>query len=206
MGEYQESRLDLFTSLVQLRLDRKIQERLSPVTNFEQAAQIRSQADRIQAVSGQLHQSTEQETASGIAGELRGMAGMLVQSLSSLKETSTLLVGLVNKEFAADQRLEMPGERTYVEACFWRNRVIGDLFAASSYYRLTAELLSLAVKTLGKVSPSAKPGDNSLLLNHAATLLSDAAKQMGTAGTELGEYEARSQNLERALASLETKK
>lgn len=199
MNEYQDAKLDLFKPLLELRPDRKMTERLSPVANFQQAAEIRAQAERIQAMARRLRQSPEKETVSGIVTELPGITGTLVQIASGLKETFTVLVGLVNKEFSVGQKSRVPPVKAQVEAYFWRNRIIGDLFSASTCYKLTAELLSLAVKTLGNVSPSVESGGGRLLLNHAATLLVDAAKQMGTVGTELGDYEAHWQNLEQAL-------
>jgi len=121
--------------------------------------------------------------------------------VGELKATSGMLVGLAQDQFGAGFGLEMSANKALLDAHFRRNRIVGDLFCVSSYYRLAAELLLLAVKTLGKVTPSSGPMENSMLLDHAAALLGDAAKQMGTAGTELGEHEARWQHLEQALAS-----
>jgi hypothetical protein len=199
MDAYQDAKLDLFKTLLELRLDRKIMGSASPIVNFQQAAQIRAQAERIQAIAGQFRQPPGGNTVSGIAGELRDIEGTLTQMEKSLKEASTTLAGLVSREFSASQILSVPPLKAHMEAYFWRSRIIADLFSASGYYKLAAELLSLAVKTLGNVSPSAESGDASWLLNHAATLLVDAAKQMGTAGTELGDHETHWLSLERAL-------
>jgi hypothetical protein len=197
-----DAEVDLFGPLLELRTDRKMTERLSPVINFQQAAEIRAQAERIQVTAGKLRQSPEKGTGSAMGAELPGIKERLTQIESILKEASTLLASLVHREFSAVQTSRISPVKAHVDAYFWRNRIIGDLFSASTYYRLTAELLSLAVKTLGNVSPAAEGIESGLLLNHAAMLLVDAAKQMGTAGTELGDHEAHWQNLERALRAL----
>jgi hypothetical protein len=198
----EEVELDLFKPLLELRPDRKMLERLNPVSNFQQAAEIRAQAERIRAMVRRLRQSPKQGTVSSIVGELPDMKGTLTQMESSLKETFIVLARLVNNEFSAGRKSSVPPVKAHVEAYFWMSRIVGDLFSVSSYYKLTAELLSLSVKTLGNVSLSAGNGDSSLLLNHAAALLVDAAKQMGTAGTQLGDHETHWQNLERALDNL----
>jgi hypothetical protein len=47
-----------------------------------------------------------------------------------------------------------------------------------------------------------KAGEIVLLLDHASTLLVDAAKFMGTAGAELGDNDVRWKNLEDAVEQL----
>jgi hypothetical protein len=76
------------------------------------------------------------------------------------------------------------------------------MLAASTYYKSTAELISLAVKTLYKCSPSMQAGQVVLLLDHASALLGDAATFMGTAGAQLGDNDVHCKNLEDAVKRL----
>jgi hypothetical protein len=76
------------------------------------------------------------------------------------------------------------------------------MLAASSYYKVAAELISLAMKTLHKCSPSMRPGEVALLLDHAAALLADASTFMGTAGAKLGDNDVCRKNLEDAVKQL----
>jgi hypothetical protein len=200
MGDHQGSGPDLFKPLLQLRMDGAVREKLSPANNFKQAADIRMFADRVQAMAAQLSPAAGQGTAPVIAGELQGMAGTLGQTAGELKAAFGTLFGLAQAQFGAGFGLQMSADKALLDAHFWRNRLVGDLFCASSYYRLAAELLLLAVKTLAKVTPSAAPMENSMLLDHAHALLCDAVRHMGTAGTELGDHEARWHALEKALA------
>ena len=97
----------------------------------------------------------------------------------------------------------MPAGGLYANAYFWRSRVLGNMLAASSYYRVAAELISLAMKTLDKCSPSMKASEIALLLDHASMLLVDAAKFIGTAGVELGDNDMAWENLENATRQLQ---
>lgn len=194
-----EAEINLFSPLLEGRPDLKMMERLSPIANYRQAAEISAQAGQIQAMAKRLGQTHEKQAVSEIVGEFPDVMGTLKQMEKRLREASAELLGLVNREFSADRERNAPPVIARAEAYFWRNRIIGDLFSASTSYRLAAELLSLAVKALGIVSPAAESPENSLLLNQAATLLVDAAKQMGTAGTELSEHVVHWQNMERAL-------
>jgi hypothetical protein len=96
----------------------------------------------------------------------------------------------------------MPADRLHANAHFWRSRVLADILAASTYYKVTAELISLAMKTLDKCSSSTEADGNALLLGHASALLSDAAKFMATAGAELGDNDVNWRNLEDSVNQL----
>ena len=191
---------DLFEWVKPLCINDKIREALNPVKCLTEAAQIRTQADRISAAARELAVG-EKETAS-VMSALHRVKGTFEPMEGGYRGICGMLAGLANKELAANYTLTMPAGRLYAVAHFWRSRVLADMLAASSYYKVTAELISLAMKTLDKCSPSMKPGEIVLLLNHASTLLVDAANFMGTAGAELGDNDVRWKNLEDSAKQL----
>jgi hypothetical protein len=195
-----ENPKDLFQWVKPISLNNKIREALNPVKCLTEAAQIRTQADRISTGARELDVG-EKQTAS-VMSPLDGVKGTFGAMEGGYRAICDMLAGLANKELAANYTLTMPAGRSYAEAHFWRSRVLGDMVAASSYYRVTAELISLAMKTLDKCSPSMKAAELTLLLNHASALLVDAAKFMSTAGAELGDNNIRWKNLEKAVKEL----
>jgi hypothetical protein len=195
-----ENPKDFFQGLKQIFANDKLRQALDPVKCLTEAAQIRTQADRITAAAKELA-AGEKETAS-VMSVLGGVKGAFGPMEGGYKGMCGMLAGLANKELAANFTLTMPADRLYAEAHFWRSRVLADMLAASSYYKVTAELISLAMKTLDKCSPSMKAGEIVLLLNHASALLVDAAKFMGTAGAELGDNAVGWRNLEDAVKKL----
>ena len=195
-----ENPKDLFQWVKQLSTNHKIREALNPVKCLTEAGQIRTQADRISASARELE--VGEKGTDGVMSALGGVKGTVGPMEGGYRGICGMLAGLANKELAANYTLTMPVGRLYAEAHFWRSRVLADILAASSYYKVTAELISLAIKTLDKCSPSMKAGEIVLLLNHASTLLVDAAKFMGTAGAELGDNDVRWKNLEDAVKQL----
>jgi len=191
---------DLFQWVAQLSVNEKLRMSLSPAKCLGEAAQIRAQADRFSAVAEELA-AGETETAS-VMSALGGVKGTYGPMEGDCRGISGMLAGLANKELAANFSLTMPADRLYAGAHFWRSRVLANMLAASTYYKVTAELISLAMKTLDKCSPSMRPGEVALLLDHAAALLADAAKFMATAGAELGEDGVCWKNLEHAVGQL----
>jgi hypothetical protein len=191
---------ELFQSVMQLSTNDRIRQALHPVKCLTEAAQIRTQADRIEAVAKELA-AGEKESVS-VMPVLAGIRGMFGPMEGSHKGICGVLAGLANKELAVIFNLTMPTDQRYAQAHFWRSRVLADMLAASCYYKVTAELMSLAMKTLEKCAQSRKPGENALLLEHASSLLLDAAKFMSTAGTELGDNSVRWRNLEDAVRQL----
>jgi hypothetical protein len=195
-----ENPRDLFQWVTQFSVNDKIRGALSPAKCLGEAAQLRIQADRFSAVAEELA-AGETETAS-VMSALGGVKGTLGPMEGGYRGISGMLAGLANKELAVNFTLTMPADRLYAEAHFWRSRVLADMLAASSYYKVAAELISLAMKTLEICSSSMKAGEIVLLLNHASALLVDAATSMGTAGAELGDNDVRWKNLEDAVKQL----
>jgi hypothetical protein len=191
---------DLFQWVAQLSVNEKLRMSLSPAKCLGEAAQLRAQADRLLAATRELDGGEKgMERGMSALSEVKGMFGPMEGGCRGI---SGMLAGLANKELAANFSLTMPAERLYAEAHFWRSRVLADMLAASSYYKVAAELISLAMKTLDKCAPSMKPGEIALLLSHAAALLADAAKFMASAGEELGDNDVRWKNLEEAVKKL----
>ncbi len=191
---------DLFQSVMELAANDRIREALNPVKCLTEAAQIRTQADRINAAATELS-GGEKETGSVMTG-LGGVKGMFGPMEGAYKGICGVLAGLANKDLAAVYTLTMPADRLHANAHFWRSRVLADMLAASGYYRVAGELISLAMKTLDRCSPAMKAAEIVLLLQHASALLIDAAKFMGTAGAELGDNNVSWQNLENAVKQL----
>ncbi len=191
---------DLFQSVMQLSTHDKIREALNPVKCLTEAAQIRTLADRISGAARELA-LVEKEMAS-VMSVLGGLKGIFGPMESGYRGICGMLAGLANKELAAVHTLVMPTDRLYANAHFWRSRVLADMLVASTYYKVTAELISLAMKTLDKCSSSTKADENGLLLGHASALLMDAAKFMATAGAELGDNDVNWRNLEDSVKQL----
>lgn len=196
----EENPKDFFQSVMQLATDEKVRDALNPVNCLAAAARIRTQGDRISAAAREL--SGDEKSIDPIMSALPGFKGVFGPMEGDYRKISGLLEGPANKELAAVFTLTMIPERTCAEAHFLRSRVLADMLAASSYYKVSAELISLAMKTLDKCSPSMKPGEIALLLDHASALSGDAAKFMGTAGVELGDSDIRWKNLEEAVKKL----
>ena len=191
---------DLLQWVAQLSVNEKLRLSLSPAKCLGEAAQIRAQADRLLAATRELDGGEKgMERGLSALSEVKGMFGPMEGGYRGI---SGMLAGLANKELAANFSLTMPADRLYASAHFWRSRVLANMLAASTYYKVTAELISLAMKTLNKCAPSMRPGDIALLLDHAAALLADAAKFMATAGAELGEDGVCWKNLEHAVGQL----
>jgi hypothetical protein len=191
---------DLFQWVAQLSVNEKLRMSLSSAKCLSDAAQISTQTDRLRAAARELDRG--EKGADGVMPVLGVIKGMLGPIEGDCRGISGMLAGLANKELAANFSLTMPADRLYAEAHFWRSRVLADMLAASSYYKVSAELIGLAMKTLDKCSPSMRPGEVALLLDHAAALLADAAKFMATAGAELGEDSVCWKNLEHAVGQL----
>ena len=191
---------DLFQWVTQLSANEKLRMALSPAKCLGEAAQIRAQADRLLAATRELDGGENgMERGMSALSEIKGIFGPMECDCRGI---SGMLAGLANKELAANFSLTMPADRLYAGAHFWRSRVLANMLAASTYYKVTAELISLAMKTLDKCSPSMRPGEVALLLDHAAALLADAAKFMATAGAKLGEDGVCWKNLEHAVGQL----
>jgi hypothetical protein len=196
----EENPKEFFQGVKQLSANDKIREALDPVKCVTEAAQLRTQADRISAAARELAASRKE--TDGAMSALGGAKGTFGPMEGGYRGISGMLAGLAEKELAANFTLTIPADRLYAEAHFWRSRVLADMLAASSYYKASAELISLAMKTLDKCSPSVRPGGIVLLLDHASTLLVDAAKFMATAGAELGDNAVRWKTLEEAVRQL----
>lgn len=192
---------NVFQSVMEMSGNDKIRESLNPTKCLTEAAQMRTQADRMSTAARGL---TGGEGESGsVIPAVAGVRGMFGPMEGAYRGIWGMLAGPANKELAAIFNLTMPADRRYAHAHFWRSRVLADMLAASTYYRVAAELISLAVRTLDKCSPSIDAGENSLLLDHASSLLVDAAKIMSTAGAELADNDGHWKNLEEAVKQLE---
>jgi len=195
-----ENPKDLFQWVEHLSMDEKIREALDPVKCLTEAAQIRALANRMSAAARELD-AGEKQTAL-VVSAIDGINGTPGELEGDYRGICEMLAGLANKELSANYTLTMPTSQPYAQAHFWRSRVLADMLVASSYYKVSAELLFLARETLAKCSPSMKAGEIVLLLNHASALLVDAAKFMSTAGAELGDHDIRRKNLEKAVKEL----
>ena len=195
-----ENPRELFQSIEQLAASDKIRESLDPAKCLAAATQIRTQADRIGGAARRLTGGEKEvESLMTSLADLKAIFGPMEGAYRGM---CGILAGLANKELAAVYSLTMPADRLYARAHFWRSRVLADMFAASSYYKVSAELISLAMKTLDKCFSSKKADENILLLWHTSALLTDAATFMATAGAELGDNNANWRNLEDSVKQL----
>lgn len=133
----------------------------------------------------------------------------LTGRMGALHGVADMLFGYMKKHFEGDEpALIRPDERV-LEGSLWRTRLTAGLYRVATYYKLAAESIAMALKTL-KNAPLAgrdfvdadKRAQAVLMLKWTKAFLNDAATHMGMAGTELGKDEERWQHTEASLGSI----
>jgi hypothetical protein len=232
-----------------MTLDHKMHERFYTRKEFELAAQVRFQADRLQTLAESLARVSQEalmkagaDTAptiekkpaltvtqleilnnrstvpyiailfyghGGEPAEIQEIRGTLKAIEMSLRSTSEMLFGYMEKHFAGEHSLLIRPKEEWLEAAIWRSRLTTSLYCVAGYFRMAAEMIAVAFTVLNKAKLAGAAllseenrRETVLLLNATSTFLHDAARYLGLAGIELGCDEDRWRRLEVALKAI----
>ncbi len=238
----------LFRTLLQMTLDHKMHERFYAARDFQWAADLRRQANRLATVAERLEQITQDalDAAGGTKSvleadaplsieqmeminyrdivpymavlwyghggeppEFKEIAGELTGRMWAMRETSRMLLGYMNKHFEGNETALIIPDSRFLEGSLWRTRITAGLYKVATYYRLAAESIAMALKSLeaapleGKVLLEADKRTAAIGMLKAAQMhLNEAAAHLGIAGTELGKDEERWQHSQSALEAI----
>jgi hypothetical protein len=235
----------LIETLLQMTLDHKMHERFYTARDFQWAADLRRQANRLATVAERLESITQEaldaagETKSvleagaplsieqmaminhrdvvpymailwyghgGEPPEFKEIAGELTGRMWALRETSKMLLEYMNKHFEGNEAALILPDSRFLEESLWRTRVTTGLYKVATYYRLAAESMAMALKSIeaapleGKALLDAGRRRAAVEMMKAAQKhLNEAATHLGVAATELGKDEERWQHSQFAL-------
>jgi hypothetical protein len=141
--------------------------------------------------------------------EFKEIKGDLTGKMWALRETSDMLLSYMGKHFEGDEAALIRPDERFLEGSLWRTRLTAGLYRVATYYRMAAECVSLALKTLDKTPLGGKDLIEAhtraaavFMLKSTIAFLNDAATYMGMAGTELSKDEERWQHTEASLAAI----
>jgi len=247
-GQGEPKQKALLETLLQMSLDHKMHERFYTARDFQWAADLRRQANRLATVAERLESITQDalEAAGGTKSvleteaplsieqmaminhrdvvpymailwyghggeppEFKEITGELTGRMWAMRETSKMLLEYMNKHFEGNEAALIIPDSRYLEGSLWRTRVTTGLYKVATYYRLAAESMAMALKSL-----DAAPLEGKALLNSdkrraavemmkaAQMHLNEAATHLGIAATELGKDEERWQHGQSALRGI----
>lgn len=248
-GQGAPERKALFETLRQMTLDHKMHERFYTVRDFQWAADLRRQANRLATVAERL-ESISQDALGAAAGgtksvletdaplsieqmeminyrdvvphiailwyghggeppEFKEITGELTGRMWALRETSKMLIEYMNKHFEGNEAALIVPDRRFLDGSLWRTRTTTGLYKIATCYRLAAESMAMALKSLeaapleGKALLDADRRTAAVEMLKAAQLhLNEAATHLGIAATELGKDEERWRNSQSALRAI----
>jgi hypothetical protein len=236
----------LLETLLQMTLDHKMHERFYTARDFQWAADLRRQANRLATVAERL-ESITQEALDGAGGtksvleaeaplsigpmeminhrdvvpyiailwyghggqppEFMEITGELTGRMWALRATSQMLLEYMNKHFEGNEAALIIPDTRFLEGSLWRTRVTTGLYKVATYYRLAAESVAMALKSLdaapleGKAFLDATKRRTAVdMMKACQKHLNDAATHLGVAATELGKDEERWQHSQSALS------
>lgn len=238
----------LLETLWQMTLDHKMHERFYAARDFQWAADLRRQANRLATVAERLEsiRQEELEAAGGTKStleldaplslgqmeminyrdvvpymailwyghggeppEFKEIAGELTGKMWAMRETSKMLLGYMDKHFKGNEGALIIPDPRFLEGSLWRTRITTGLYKVATYYRLAAESMAMALKSLeaapleGKSLLNANERTAAVEMLKAAQLqLNEAATHLGIAATELGRDEERWQHSQSAFKAI----
>ncbi len=143
--------------------------------------------------------------------EFMEIKGELTGKMWALRGVADMLFGYMGKHFEGNEAALVKPDERMLEGSLWRMRLTAGLYRVATYYRLAAESVAMALKTLEKAPLAGKDFVDAdkrrravLMLKWTVAFLNDAATHMGMAGTQLGKDEERWQHTEISLASILT--
>jgi len=238
----------LLETLLQMTLDHKMHERFYTARDFQWAADLRRQANRLATVAERLESITQEalDSAGGTKSVLEAEAPLSIEQMAminhrdvvpymailwyghggeppefmeirgeltgrmwAMRATSTMLLEYMNKHFEGNEAALIIPDSRFLEGSVWRMRVSTGLYKVATYYRLTAESMAMALKSLdaapleGKALLDAdKRGAAVEMMKAAQRHLNEAATHLGVAATELGKDEERWQHSQSVLRGI----
>jgi hypothetical protein len=248
VGQKASKQRELLETLLQMTLDHKMHERFYTARDFQWAADLRKQANRLATVAERID-SIPQEALDAAGGtksvleteaplsieqmaminhrdvvpymsilwyghggkppEFDEMIGELTGRMWAMRATSKMLLEYMNKHFQGDEAALIIPDSRFLEGSLWRTRITTGLYKVATYYRLTAESIAMALKSLeaapleGKALLHADERRAAVEMMRAAQLhLNEAATHLGIAATELGKDEERWQHSQSALKAI----
>ncbi len=238
----------LLETLLQMILDHKMHERFYTARDFQWAADLRRQANRLATVAERLASIPQDalEAAGGTKSvleadaplsirqmeminyrdvvpymailwyghggeppEFKEITGELTGRMWAMRETSKMLLEYMNKHFEGNEAALLLPDSRFLEGSLWRTRVTTGLYKVATYYRLSAESMAMALKSL-EAAPlegtTILDADKRMaaveMLKAAQAHLNEAATHLGTAATELGKDEERWQHSQSAFRAI----
>ncbi len=238
----------LMETLWQMTLDHKMHERFYTARDFQWAADLRRQANRLATVAERLESITQDaiNAAEGTKSvleadtplsldqmelinfrdvvpymailwyghggeppEFKEITGELTGRMWAMRETSRMLLGYMNKHFEGNMAALIRPDSHFLEGSLWRTRITAGLYKVATYYRLAAESITMALKSIeaapleGKALLDAEKRKAAVEMLKAAQLhLNEAATHLGIAATELGKDEERWQHSQSAMKAV----
>jgi len=238
----------LLETLLQMTIDHKMHERFYTARDFQWAADLRRQANRLATVAERLESITQEaldaaggtksvlETEAPLSIEQMAMinhrdvvpymailwyghggqppefmeiTGELTGKMWAMRATSQMLLEYMNKHFEGNEAALIIPDSRFLEGSLWRTRVSTGLYKVATYYRLAAESMAMALKSIevapleGKALLDASKRRVAVEMMKAAQRhLNEAATHLGIAATELGKDEERWQHSQSALGAI----
>ncbi|MEW6664497.1 MAG: hypothetical protein AB1512_04670 [Thermodesulfobacteriota bacterium] len=238
----------LLETLLQMTLDHKMHERFYTARDFQWAADLRRQANRLATVAERLEAISQDalEAAGGTKSvletdaplsigqmeminyrdvvpymavlwyghggmppEFMEITGELTGRMWAMRGTSQMLLQYMNKHFEGNEAALILPDSRFLEGSLWRIRITTGLYRVATYYRLAAESVAMALKSIeaapleGKAFLDADKRKAAVAMLKAGQMhLNEAAAHLGTAATELGKDEERWQHSQSALTAI----
>jgi hypothetical protein len=141
--------------------------------------------------------------------EFKEITGELTGRMWAMRETSKMLLEYMNKHFEGNEAALIVSDSRFLEGSLWRMRITTGLYKVATYYRLAAENMAMALKSLESAPLEGKglleAGNRTsavAMLKSAQAHLNEAATHLGVAATELGKDEERWQRSQAALEAI----
>jgi hypothetical protein len=238
----------LLETLLQMTLDHKMHERFYTARDFQWAADLRRQANKLATVAerlasisqdaleaaggtrsvletdapltiGQMEMINHRDVVpymailwyghGGVPPEFLEIKGELTGRMWAMHGTAKMLFEYMNKHFEGNEAALIIPDSRFLEGSLWRTRITAGLYKVATYYRLAAESMAMALKSLeaapleGKTLLQADKRKQTVEMLKAAQLhLNEAATHLGVAATELGKDEERWQHGQSALRAI----
>ncbi len=200
----QQANLSVFTTLLQMKEEPKWQVDLSTVKYLQMAADTRTQVNKLAALGVQV--AAVADPRGKVGAETQVMRQDLDEISRHMRAMAPELAGLMQNQTAANQSLAVQPDKVFADAYFVRSRVVSDLFTISTYFAAIGELTKLGVTCIDKANGATKGADAAMLLDEAASFLTDAGNYMALAGSRLNSGERDWLSLQRAVVDLQLRK
>jgi len=141
--------------------------------------------------------------------EFREITVELMERMRVLREASIMLLNYMDRYFEGNEVALIIPNTHFLEGSLWRTRIMTGLYLVATFYRLTAESLDMALKSLeaapleGKSLIHADKRKTAVeMLKTTQMNLNEAAMYLAIATTELGKDEERWLHAQSALSAI----